>query len=120
MPRGRPSKYDPDFCDRIIELGETGASVVEMAYEIGVHKDTLYQWASEKDDFSAAFTRAKMASQVWWERKGQSNLDEKGFNSSVWSRSMAARFPDDWRESKDINNTHKFDDEQVAEWLGQS
>jgi hypothetical protein len=22
-----------------------------------------------------------------------------GFNSSVWSRSMAARFPEEWRES---------------------
>ena len=26
----------------------------------------------------------------------------QGFNASIWSRSMAARFPKDWRENKNV------------------
>lgn len=99
---GAPTKYKPEYCEAIIKLGETGASLVEMAYELGVNKDTVTNWAKEEPDFFDAFTRAKQASQVWWERKGRSGM-EKGaseFQGSIWSRSMAARFPDDWREVK--------------------
>lgn len=101
MPAGRPTDYDPAFCERVIELGATGASVVEMAHEIGVCRNTLEtNWPAAHPEFLEAFTRARMASQVWWERKGRDNLNAAGFQSSVWSRSMAARFPDDWREVK--------------------
>lgn len=46
--------------------------------------------------------RAAVLSQQWWEDEGQVSLDKQGYQSSMWSRSMAARFPDDWRESKDV------------------
>jgi hypothetical protein len=39
-------------------------------------------------------------SQLWWEDAGQNGMTADKFNASVWSRSMAARFPDDWREVK--------------------
>lgn len=32
---GRPSDYDPAYCDLVIEMGKKGYSVVEMATEIG-------------------------------------------------------------------------------------
>jgi hypothetical protein len=70
-----------------------------MAYELGVAKNTLDNWAAEHDEFLTAFTRAKLASQVWWEKKGRDNLNSAGFQSALWSRSMAARFPDDWRDT---------------------
>lgn len=28
-------------------------------------------------------------------------MQAPGFNAAIWSRSMAARFPNDWRESKE-------------------
>lgn len=97
----RPSLYDPSYCEKVIELGERGASVVEMAYEIGVCRATLEaNWPAAHPEFLEAFTHARLASQVWWERKGRDNLETGGFQSSMWSRSMAARFPDDWREVK--------------------
>jgi len=98
-PGGAPSKYDPAYCQMVIDLGNQGASVVEMAHEIGVCRATLEaNWPEAHPEFLEALTRAKQASQVWWEKTGRSNLATSGFQSSMWSRSMAARFPHDWRE----------------------
>lgn len=98
MSRGRPSAYSPDHCETVIELGKLGKSVVQMACALDVHKDTLYEWAKVHEDFSDAFTRARQHSQDWWETKAQIGLETPGFNASLWSRSMAARFPEDYTE----------------------
>lgn len=107
MLRGRPTNYLPEYCQRVVELGREGKSVVQMACELDVHKDTLYEWVKVHPDFSDAFTRAKQWSQNWWENKGQSGLDASGFNASLWSRSMAARFPDDYTERQKRELTGK-------------
>ena len=102
MPGGRPTDYKPEYCDRVIQLGKEGASIVEMACEIGVDRKTLEKtWPEAHEEFFQAFTYARQWSQVWWERKGRENLITPAgttFQASAWSRSMAARFPDDWRE----------------------
>lgn len=97
---GRPSVYDPAFCDRVIQLGMTGASVVEMATEIGVSRTTMEtNWTAVHPEFADALEMARQHSQVWWERKGRDGMSVAGFQGNVWSRSMAARFPKDWRET---------------------
>jgi hypothetical protein len=102
---GRPSSYKSQYCQDVIEYGRMGKSVAWMAAEIGVHKDTLYEWAKTHANFSDAFTRARLESQRWWEDKGQDGLIMPGFNGSVWARSMAARFPEDWREKSGVEVT---------------
>lgn len=103
----RPSEYDPAYCERVLELGAGGASIAEMAYELGCCKNTLNSWAEKNPEFLTAFTRAKLASQVWWEKKGRDNLGTSGFQQAMWSRSMAARFPEDWRETTRNEQTGK-------------
>lgn len=100
MPAGRPSSYDAAFCDAVIEYGKQGKSIAWMAAEIGVAKNTLDNWAAEHEEFLTAFTRAKLLSQQWWEDAGQVGMIGNNISAPIWSRSMAARFPDDWREVK--------------------
>ena len=101
-PGGRPTDYRPEYCEKVIELGKMGASIIEMACEIGVDRKTLEKiWPAAHEEFFRSFTLARQYSQVWWERKGRENLITPAgmtFQASVWSRSMAARFPEDWRE----------------------
>ncbi len=102
----RPSDYDPSYCDYVVELGKKGMSVVEMAADIGVSRTTLERnWPEAHPEFLQAFTHARECAQAWWESMGRINLvmpkDAGSFNSSVWSRSMAARFPADWREKSE-------------------
>lgn len=112
MAAGRPSEYRPEYCERVIELGRLGMSVVEMASDIGVSRNTLEtSWPAAHPEFMEALEIARECSQSWWESMGRTNLimnkDAGTFQASVWSRSMAARFPRDWRENKGVELTGK-------------
>jgi len=101
MPGGRPTDYKEEYCNSVIEFGKQGFSRVQMAAELEVAKATIQNWEKEHPEFLAAMTRAMTLSQAWWEKKGQECLVMPAgvsFQASAWSRSMAARFPDDWRE----------------------
>lgn len=103
----RPSEYDPAYCESAIEAGRAGKSITWLASEIDVNRDSIYEWAKVYPEFSDALTRMRQLAQRWWEDKGQDGITMAGFNASVWSRSMAARFPDDWREVKGTELTGK-------------
>ena len=95
---GRPSTYKDEYCDAVIEWGAEGKSRTWMAAKIGVHRDTIYAWEKAHPRFSDALKRAKALEQMWWEDAGQDGMGAYKFNGQVWGRSMAARFPEDWRE----------------------
>lgn len=102
MPAGRPTKYDPAFCDRVIELGREGKSLTQISVALGYSKATLKGWADQHLEFSTALTRAKECEQAWWEDKGMVGLTADKFNSAVWSKSMSARFRDDYTERREL------------------
>lgn len=97
---GPACTYRPEYCDLAIEAGKNGKSLTWIAAEIGVSRFTVWTWRKEFPDFGAAVELSQAYAQQWWEDAGQNNLATTGFSASMWSRSMAARFPDDWREVK--------------------
>lgn len=97
---GRPSLYDPAYCEKVIALGRAGKSIVHMCAVIGVARNTLeMNWPAAHPEFAAALEQARLLSQVWWEDFGQQNMNKPGFSAAAYNRSMAARFPNDWRET---------------------
>jgi hypothetical protein len=102
-PVGRPSKYDPAFCERAIELGRIGKSIEQIAANLGVSTRVLFDWRDKHEDFLHALEYAKELELDWWETIGQTHMVENResdkLNASIWSRSMAARFPKKYRES---------------------
>jgi hypothetical protein len=111
MAGGRPSDYRPEYCEQVIEFGKLGLSVAQMASRLDTSKQALLRWVEANQEFRNAMEVARSHSQAWWEEVGQANLimpkDSGSFQGSVWSRSMAARFPDDWRENKGVELTGK-------------
>lgn len=105
MPAGRPTNYRPEHCQTVLELGRQGKSVVQMACHLDVVRQTMLDWCKVYPEFLDAFTRAKQLSQDWWETQAQSGLTADKFNAQLWSRSMAARFPDDYQERKGLELT---------------
>jgi transposase len=97
-PIGRPSKYRPEYCDEIIDLGKNGKSIAQMAAHFDVDKASVFRWAEEHEDFRTAFARAKTHSQKWWEDQAQKNLSDRNFNAQLWLKSVASRFRDDYTE----------------------
>ena len=102
-PVGRPSLYDPSYCDKVVELGRLGKSVEQISSNLGVSCRVLYDWRDRYPEFLRALEEAKEAEQTWWEDQAQAYMlehkDGAKLNASIWSRSMAARFPKKYRES---------------------
>jgi hypothetical protein len=103
----RPSEYREEYCEFVIEWGRQGKSKTWMAAQIGVIRETLNEWAKRYPVFSAALSYAKACEQAAWEDMGERGLNAIGFSATAWSRSMAARFPDEWRESSKHEVTGK-------------
>lgn len=102
-PVGRPSTYDPAYCEKVVELGKLGKSIEQICYNLNTPIRTLYEWRDRHEEFSQALDEAKVYEQAWWEEQAAAYMlehkDAPKLNASIWSRSMAARFPKKYRES---------------------
>lgn len=66
-PVGRPSLFQPSFCEDVVAYCGKGWSLSAFAAEIGVARSTLNEWAATHPEFSEALSRAKAAASRWWE-----------------------------------------------------
>jgi len=99
-PVGRPSLYHPSMCEQAIRLGENGNSLTQIAVKLGIDKVTLLTWAELHPEFSTALKVAQDAAKAWWEDMGMIGLVSEKFNAGVWSKSMSARFRDEYTERR--------------------
>ena len=101
-PVGRPTLYDPSLCEKVIELGKLGKSVEQIAYNLNLSIRVLYKWRDEHEEFMQALEDDKALEQAWCEEQAHAYMvetkDGPRLNASLWSRSMAARFPKKYRE----------------------
>ena len=108
-PGGRPTKYRPEMCARVIEMGREGFSLTEMADALDIHYSTFLAWQEEKPEFSKAIKEARRRSQAWWERMGRvatfGGVD--GFNATSYIFQMKNRFREDWADSSRTELTGK-------------
>jgi hypothetical protein len=109
MPAGRPSKYDPKFCDMLIEHMAKGYSFESFAGDIGVNRDTLYEWTSVHSNFSDAKKTGASKSLKAMEEIGLLGMtgELKGFNVAAWIFTCKNRHSDMFRDSVEIGNAEK-------------
>lgn len=102
MPGGRPTKYKPEYCEAVIEMGKKGYSMAEMAAECGVDKTTLTRdWPNAHPEFSNALKTAVTLGESYYARAARENLDNHKFNTPLWSRIMGSQYK--WNEKVDVN-----------------
>lgn len=108
---GRPTDYDPAFCDRVIELGRQGASKAEMAAELECARSTFALWEGAHEEFSEAVKHAVDLSQAWWEKNGRLATfgGTEGFNATSFIFNMKNRFPADWKDKVEQEQSGKID-----------
>ena len=99
---GRPSKYEPAFCERVIELATTeGLSWGACAGDIGVSRQTLTAWADAHPEFLDAKRISEAKAQLFWERKLSKLADEGSAGPGASTAIVFAlknRARDDWRD----------------------
>ncbi len=112
---GRPSKYDPKFCEMLIEHMTQGLSYEAFAGFIGVSKQTLYTWEQNNPEFLDSKKIAVEKSRLWWEQQGQDGLwaiseknadgthVTKSINAAMWIFNMRNRFG--WNADRAAINT---------------
>lgn len=104
--RGAPTKYKPEYCERVYDVvGEHAKTIEHFACEIGVHKDTVYEWAKVHADFSDALRLAVQKAQCIWVDRLEDMMIDKGINAPLVKLYFANRF--NWHERSARDDTER-------------
>lgn len=110
---GRPTKYDPALIPLIEPLGRAGKSRWAIASELGITPSNLDNWEAVHEDFRGAMANARQDALAYWELLAETHIIENPggarLNTGLWSRSMAARFPEQYRENAKVEVVGKND-----------
>jgi len=68
LPKGRPSKYAASMCETIIACMAKGYIIEEVCAELGIHRDTFFEWTKTFPDFSDSYKKGKAAFRAFWAR----------------------------------------------------
>lgn len=101
---GRPSLYDPQYCDQVIDFMSSGYSIAGFAGHIKVARQTVYQWAEDHPEFSDALNQARAASALWWERNALKNAVEGEGNATMLIFGLKNRVADEWRDKRELDH----------------
>jgi len=99
-PIGRPTKYDPAYCDQIVEFCSGGYSLTAFAGNLGVSRSTINEWAGAHSEFSEALKIAKAAATLALEQDAARIRQEGGAPGSATLVIFGLKnfAPDDWRD----------------------
>lgn len=103
---GRPTKYDPAYCDQVVAHAQDGASLTSFAAEIDVARSTINEWMGEHPEFSEACARAKARAASWWESRGRSIAKDGGGPgaATMVMFGMKNMGGEDWKDASQIDH----------------
>ena len=95
---GRPSKYDPQYCQMLKDHMAKGYSFETFGAIAGVCRATLYNWLETYPDFKTAKKQAYTLSLHFWESIAIDHINSpkgtKSFHFGLWRFIMQCRFPE--------------------------
>lgn len=106
-PGGRPTKYQPAYCEQLVEHMSEGASLLSFAAEIDVDRSTLTEWAKVHPEFSTAVTRGKAKCAAWWERIGRNLAMTGEGNATLVVFGLKNMGAEEWADRQSLEHTGK-------------
>jgi len=97
---GKKYVFKKEMCDKLVELGRTGASQKMMFAEIGISSSVAQRFKKDHPEFADALDMAITESQAFWERMILENVNNKAFNSRIAEIALRGQFADTYREEK--------------------
>jgi hypothetical protein len=107
MAGGRPSKYDPAFCESVIECLGEGHSVTAFAGRIGVNRSSVFEWAKNHPEFSNALKIGQAKAVEFWEKILAKVAKDGGGNATAVIFALKNRASDDWADKIQTELTGK-------------
>jgi hypothetical protein len=105
---GAPTKYHPDFCQKCVDWLSQGFTFQSFAAEVGTCIDTLYAWAQQHSEFSAAKKHGEACSLRWREKFliGSAAGKLPGSNMTGAIFMLKCHPSRSWRETTEVQQTH--------------
>lgn len=107
MSGGRPSDYDPAYCDTATTFLADGYSLAALAGHIGVARSTVYRWVDEHPEFSDAVKTGQAKAVLWWETANRNLALTGEGNATAIVFGLKNRASDEWRDVKATELTGK-------------
>lgn len=107
MEQGRPSSYDPSYCDAVVEYLGQGHSIMAFAGEIGVTRQTVHNWMNAHPEFFDAVKVGQAKAVQVWEKALLTVALEGGGNATAAIFGLKNRAPEDWRDKTEQEITGK-------------
>lgn len=104
---GRPSKYDPAFCAKVVEYLAKGHSLTAFAGYIGVARSSIFKWADESPEFSDAIKVGQAKAVLFWEGVLIDLATNGGGNATAVIFALKNRAADDWADKVVTEHTGK-------------
>jgi DNA-binding XRE family transcriptional regulator len=101
---GRPTKYDPAFCDMVVPFMEQGYSTTALAGHLGVSRQTVYNWMDENPQFFDAVKQGMAASAIWWENCLRDTAAKGEGNATAAIFGLKNRASEDWRDKQEVDH----------------
>jgi len=88
------SVWTPNNKKEVNDMFTNGATVVEICKFLGINKSTWYRWLKDprKKDFQENVELGIQASEAYWIGVGRNNLENKSFNTALYSFMMVNKF----------------------------
>ena len=107
MPAGRPSKYQPAYCNEVVSFCEQGYSLTAFAGEIGVDRASITRWCEEHEEFRTAVNRAKAKRAAHWEKLALQVAQSggTGAQATLIVFGLKNHAPDEFRDKQEHEHT---------------
>lgn len=108
----RPNKYEPEFCERVIEMMSRGLLRLQVANRLGITYGTLFAWEKQIPEFSIALSLGDKLCEDWWIEVGKAGMSNPNFKCGPYTLIMgnklhwhSAREKVEVNEKKTVNVT---------------
>jgi hypothetical protein len=89
-------KFEPWMLEEILKLGAQGMTISQIAKELGVWRQRLYEWRDENPLIADTLKQSVALAQAWYEDLGRKHLVEDGkgptLNTKLYEMMMRNRF----------------------------
>jgi hypothetical protein len=96
--------YNEAMCAEAEQLLAAGKSIARVATNLGVCRETIYDWRDIHPEFARALKNGRAAAQAKWEDIGEEGITGgiKNFSATAWIFTMKNRFREDYKEDKEV------------------